>query len=645
MSLIKTYRYLRNFLLATPLLFAACASEEFDKDIADTDNIPIEGERISLRISRPGDIGVFRAPVGGQTGDGYVVGNQWSPMLSDVDYDYELQDLCIFIYQSEEKSPTSSPAGTLFTHSYYLTSDDFEKIDDKDRVNDVHNPGHLIDAYYTKTHIIIPMGEMRPNLQMAVVGNVGDITNDVTTLGQLRDYIAARSFNHEGDTRFVYADCSGSGDKANVGGGNYSKFAMGLFEEPRWLTTVEVEGHEDDPHVVSVTLERLAARIDFNLKKFPSEKAQKADPHAPIPYDVTAGGSGSALAKCWITHVRLVNEMQKPSFLIRRTAGDPTVSPNGLSVKYLGEETADYKGITQNYVLAPFTNNMSASTTDVYFGNSAIEKVCLDEFTEHERVISRVAYAPKSHNDYVGAASALAFYNPSDRPSDSYFIIGYTNENTLRPEDMTRQYTTGLLYRTIYEPATIYRLAADGNSLSEPETVSLATDVLSDGTVPEGGYKSSHYGKTFWMIERLVPNPTEADRVYFVADASGDQEGEGADEKAGTTTDEGKEKIKRAAELYIAAHSETGWTQPIEYVGGVAYNYYWIRHSNSQGTGHPFSPMEYSIVRNNIYSIGITSFSGPGAPSTDPSMDNPDRIQPITYVHKWHPYTVDEIPM
>lgn len=620
----------------TPLLFASCIADRFNNDIFAPDDTLGEGERITLRISRPGDIGTRKAPVGGQAGDGYLIGNQWSPVLSNIDYDYKLHDLCIFMYQSEEHSPISSPSGTTFLHSFYLTSDEFEI--GKDRENDVHNPGHLIDAFYAKSHIIIPIGEMRQNLQLAVVGNVGDITDEVTTLGQLRDYIATRSFTHEGDTHFVYADCAASDNKANVAGGEYSKFAMGLFEEPRWLTTSAVEGSEEEPHVVSITLERLAARIDFNINTFPSLLSQKADAFAPIPYEVKAQAGGETLAKTWITHCRLVNSMQQPSYAIRRTVDDPNAIPSQSPAVFLGIEK-ESSNISQNYVLAPYTRDISSYNPVALFGSSSLSEVTKVEFTDAERIVSRRAYAPH-YGEYKGTASALAF----DGSSPNYFIIGYTNENTLRPEDMIRNYTTGILYRSIFEPSTVYRLNDARDGLVE-ETLALTEDVLSDGTIPAGGIKSAHYGKTFWMMERLVPNPTEADRVYFIADADGDQEGEGADTKAGTTTEAGKAKIKKAAELYMADNNDTGWTQPLEYVGGVAYNYYWIRHSNSQGTGHPFSPMEYSIVRNNIYSVSITSFSGPGAPSTDPEMDNPDRIQPITYVHKWHPYTVEEVGM
>lgn len=619
--------------LATAVAMTGCLSQDYhiEGEISEAD-----GDVITLRINRPGDRQIMKAPAGGQHGDGFQNGNQWSDYLKNVDYDYNLEDICIFVYKSERSDAMNSSPYTDFLYKVYVKRDQMEIH--FDRENDTH-AGHPIDAHYITAKIGLDGFRKLGFHHIAVVGNVGDITEKVNNLGELRDYISTEaSFIRFGDTSFVYADCTGDASTHNVeaSGASYSKFAMGLYEEPTWVDN-KSNGSDNNPHIAIVTLERLAARIDLEINNFPSERSQREDAFAPIPYKVNVddNGTSTTLSKNWLTHVRMINAKQTPSYLIRRTADDPRTIATSAAVEYLGQEK-DNNNITTNYVLTPNT----ANPLTTYFGETSLHIANLQEFKEAERVVSRQAYTPYNggFNDQI---SALSFDGSSN---NNYFIVGYTEENTVPTDRMIRNYTTGLLFRSIYEPATVYRLNATNDGYVE-ETLALTEDVLSDGSTPAGGIKSEHYGKTFWMMERLVPNPTEADRVYFIADADGDQEGEGADTKAGTTTEAGKAKIKKAAELYMEAHNETGWTQPLEYVGGVAYNYYWIRHSNSQGTGHPFSPMEYSIVRNNIYSVSISSFTGPGAPSTDPTMDNPDRIQPITYVHKWHPYTVEEVGM
>lgn len=626
---------LKHIVLCSSLLtVVGCAdwfaSEDIFEPIPDT-----SGTIVSLRIQCPGDDHhASRAPQGGQYGDGFEEANQWSEKLKGVNYDYKIQDLCLFIVDtngiSVENYLNTCADDAPFFGAYYADNLELETTDD---ANDDHED-HPIDMRYVAKVNVGPLLIEPFFHRIIVVANVGNIIEDTNnpcnTVGKLRNLVAAKGYTRaEGNDGNIYINCEDDG-RITASANAPSHFAMGLYEEPSMIQ--KRKGTYEDPHIASVTLERLSARVDFILTAFPSERSQKADPFAPIPYDVKASKDGPALSRNWITHVRLVNAAEKPSYLLRRTASDAT----GSGMRILGFEKADANNITTNYVLDLYTANKTAIPND-YFGTTRLNDTYERDFNDGERVISRGAFK-STETGYSSAPSAFAYDDQST--SENYFIIGYPQENTLRPEDMNRQYTTGILYRSIYEPATFYRLDNSGTKLKEPDTVtSLTTDVLSDGSTPAGGIKSAHYGKTFWMMERLVPNPTEADRVYFVADDPGDQNGDGI------TTDAGKTKIMKAAQLYMADHNETGWTQPLEYVGGVAYNYYWIRHSNSQGTGHPFSPMEYSIVRNNIYSVSITSFSGPGAPSTDYSMDNPDRIQPITYVHKWHPYTVEEVGM
>lgn len=626
-------RYIKNKIFCASLLaIAGCADSSYTDIDHEVDSQ--QGTYVSLRLYRPGDENPSsRAPQGGVYGDGFEPANQWSPYLKGIDYDYRVQDLCLFLIDTNGRSVEDylndeESRNKQFFGAYYINESHLLKPTDE--YNDGHDEHPIDKRYVAKINVGEVMIEPLFH-RIIVVANVGDIASQCKTVGDLLTKVATHGHT-PGTDGSIYVNCESS-DYITASTNHPSHFAMGLYEEPSMI--MKHAGTKEDPHTATVTLERLSARVDFRLTQHPSERSQRKDAFAPIPYDVK-GSENTVLSRNWITHVRMVNAAVLPSYILRRSASNAA----GAGLHYLGFEQANSDNVTTNYILDPYTTNKATIPTE-YFGGTKLANAMARPFMPEERVVSREAYRPLM--DFcVGLQSAMQFDKESQY--DQYFIVGYPQENILKREQMTKEYATGLLYRTVYEPAMVWKLNDEKDGIVS-ETVELTRDVLSNGTVPEGGYKSSHYGKTFWMIERLVPNPTEADRVYFVADASGDQEGEGADEKAGTTTDEGKEKIKRAAELYIAAHSETGWTQPIEYVGGVAYNYYWIRHSNSQGTGHPFSPMEYSIVRNNIYSIGITSFSGPGAPSTDPSMDNPDRIQPITYVHKWHPYTVDEIPM
>lgn len=49
----------------------------------------------------------------------------------------------------------------------------------------------------------------------------------------------------------------------------------------------------------------------------------------------------------------------------------------------------------------------------------------------------------------------------------------------------------------------------------------------------------------------------------------------------------------------------------IEYTNGICYYTYWIKHNNDNSET-TYSPMEYAIVRNNIYQLKVTSIAGLG---------------------------------
>lgn len=657
-----TFRH--NFLLLAfaPLLWSCATDDVTAGDPEDkTEEVIEEGAFMTLQIERPGDARPFKSPHGGQYGDAVVSGNQWSPDLKDLTYDYALEDICIFLFDTNGQTVkeflntgSSSAAPVL---SKYITK---FVAPDPDAPNDFHDGTPYDKQYATATIALgsITTAQLR-NLKMVVVGNTGNITGECKTLGDLRDRIANTGYIGE-DRTHVAVICPGYGhnDGKVLATPDYPYyFTMGLYDEPSAWFFDGKKGDKDDPYVASVTLERISARIDFKLPdiragKGPTTLSQVKDPYAPIPYPVEVGGE--TLAKNWVTHIRLVNAVQKPSYYFRRTAANPTAASGEQDI--LGFETMNNQ-ISTNYIIDPLTADKAAAPSN-YYGTTALKDVKDIDFKPEERVISRRAFMSQDiqtdclpEDRGMENLTSMAFDHQSNNEleRENYYILGYPQENTLAPGQMTRDYTTGILVRSLYEPKKVWRLkgaVTDPNATIEAENPGLTDGLLSNCTTPDGKPVGEHLGCTFWMIEALVPNPTEADRAYFMAVTT---TGMSADEAkaalAAPTTEADKEKIMRAVEIFKSEHPESGWTDPVEYVGGVAYNYYWVRHSNSQGTGHPFNKMEYSIVRNNIYRIGITAFSGPGAPSTDPDLDNPDRILPVTYVHKWHRYEVEEVNM
>ena len=75
----------------------------------------------------------------------------------------------------------------------------------------------------------------------------------------------------------------------------------------------------------------------------------------------------------------------------------------------------------------------------------------------------------------------------------------------------------------------------------------------------------------------------------------------------------------------------------IKYTGGICYYTYWIRHADD-GNPNVISPMEYAIVRNNIYQLDVKSISGIGSVIPQDNVDLNIRV----FVCEWEPITTKE---
>jgi len=56
------------------------------------------------------------------------------------------------------------------------------------------------------------------------------------------------------------------------------------------------------------------------------------------------------------------------------------------------------------------------------------------------------------------------------------------------------------------------------------------------------------------------------------------------------------------------------------FLNGCCYYVYWIRHADGENT-NVISPMEYAIVRNNIYQLYVNSISQLGTPEPDSNVE------------------------
>ncbi len=307
---------------------------------------------------------------------------------------------------------------------------------------------------------------------------------------------------------------------------------------------------------------------------------ERQDGSEPFCYEVKPYIGSTGIDGCfYLTHVRPVNVMQSPSRLLKATASVPLA---GAVLNYYGRETLSAgTGLAENYVMEP--------TTWQKTGQNRTNAALLASWFGATAVANSRS-ADYFTETYATAGRTLRETEETGGTKVKSYIVGYAHENTMPEQLSVAEFVTGLALRGEYVPQTVYSDAV--------------------GTV-DAGYRR---GQTFW---RYLPMRQEAlgkDARYFSS--------------------------AEAAEAYRAAHPAEV-AQITQYDSGRCYYYIWIRHA---GNDRPdICPMEYGIVRNNIYRVGINSLIGPGASVPDPR--GPNVIRSIIYVKKWNVRQENDIYM
>ena len=300
-------------------------------------------------------------------------------------------------------------------------------------------------TYSFSIPIIASRDEINPLVfRFIVVANAGDLTATYHTVGALREGIPEKTWTEPTEenalpTRFVMCN------------ENDEYYASGT-------------GEEDDPVRLHVTVERLAARIDF----LPTGSEVTSD---GLRYSI--GTATDPLAYLYVDRLAIMNGCQKPSFFVKRVADDI----NGTNLVYLGDETPAPRGIATNFVIDPYsTQKTEANRTNTEFLTNL--------------------YGDSRIGNVATMLSSDASLMPTITNTNSTVILGYVNENTFAKESTFSEYATGVIFQCRYAPVAHYYTAYDADS-----------DVLTSGTYT--------LGSTFYMAEPNTSAIDETQRFYF----------------------------------------------------------------------------------------------------------------------------------
>ena len=548
---------------------------------------PGDGERpyVELRLAMLASPGTRANPTGGESGDGAEGGQ---------DYENAVSSAVAFFFRGSNgvNSPAGTPIEAVELFPQFVQSGGSQGAE----------PG--VDYTYTTMPKQVGLSDGR--YDVIVVANPGADPwwEDASrrTLGAVRDYICEKAWT--------------------VSGGVYSGFVMTSAAD---ASLTVASNPASSPATVTVGMERMAARIDY--------KTAGTYTCTEAPY------KGSTVE---IKGAAIVNGLTAGSYLLKRVADDA----DGTGAVVLGDETAGSDGKPANYVIDPWTAGKTGRDASFEIAGKA-------------GLPPSALYSTWFGNQYYDsgrAATALdlpATWDALTLPGTDiggWRRIGYTLENTTSASAAGWNYSTGVVFKAVFHP---YGLAnyADGStffSLGQGLYASVE-DIM-----------SAVYGAEFDKFDGMIDACQSWEDVKAFSEArliDDDHTGYKAyvDSRIAQAQPFGeavKESLKWGAYMlseygYSAVRGAGGnWVVTINqggiatrgrlrafdvhtYEGAICYYTWWVRHgndSNDDGKG----PMEYAIVRNNVYKLEVTDISALGG-----DVPGDETLMVNIYVRDW----------
>ena len=519
-------------------------------------------------------------PTGGEGGDGTEAGQ---------DYENEISNAVAFLYQDD--AGVNSSADPQVTPIYFST------------VNKV-----AVGEYSTNpVRITLPNGDYH----IIVVANPGSGQwwNSTTTLNAVRDYL-------------VYSPTSQSSQTSNPTAwteaeDGYSDFLMSSASDA--LFTLEYNP-QSDPLDVDVSVERMAARIDYQAE-------------GSFPCDDQTGSVE-------ILGAAIVNDYNAGSYLLKRVAEQV-----GTQVSYLGDEVAG-----QNYVIDPKTNGTKTSS-DYKAGTYYPDIIDhADDWAD-----------PNVWADYVKKGTPIIVGN------ETWNRIGYTMENTTPTTSDLASTNTGVVFKARFSPAT--NTVTGNYDYSRPATFfsyrgalyASMEDVMKSvyGTAFDDFDNKIAACKSWEDVKAFIAeNLNQLDPSGYDDYLSGLVEAGGTFSTDGLTWSEymlancGYSSTTSGNNVAVTLDQGSGVVTRVAlrpygvstYENATCYYTWWVKHSNDNDNSK-VGPMEYGIVRNNIYKLTVKSVAGLGGDVPGGTPENGDDIVIHVKVNDWMLLDEEEIIM
>lgn len=522
-------------------------------------------------------------PTGGEAGDGTEAGQE-----TDETNENEITSAVAFLYQ--DAAGVNGNASTPVTPVYFGTGTVHEDVNSS-------APTYTTDPQ----QVTLPNGDYH----ILVVANPGKDwwtnSTEPLDLGNVRNHIQVTTWTKTE--------------------GKFSNFLMSSASDGEEFTLASQP--ESAPLNIEVDVERMAARIDYQ---------------AEGSFDC-----GDKSGSVQILGAAIVNDYSYGSYLIKRVADDVT----GSNTVYLDDEVA---GQNYNYVLDPKTNS---TKLEDYYKSGTYYPVIID--TEGKWA------DPNVWDAFVQEGTPLTV------GGETWNRIGYTMENTT-PTTATKEATnTGVVFKAQFTPTpgTVtgnydydnhetffsYRSVLYA-SMEDVMKVFYGEEVFNSFDEKVGACTTWDDVQAFIddaNLNSLDPsgyykylNDKVAEKGTFPENANGLKWSEYMSAECGysSTTADNKTTVKldqnnKTTRVALRPYGVS------TYEDATCYYTWWVKHSNDTKTG----PMEYAIVRNNIYKLTVTSVAGLGGDVPGGTPESGDDIVIRVNVKDWTLLKSEEIIM
>lgn len=424
MTTLRLHIFRIALLLVTALAFTGCRDDARDDGQEPDPEWYGTSLQVTINVKGDGRTGGTRAagdnPTGGNDGDGHEVGNTNENVVNNV---------TLLLYQDADG--INSTANPTIRYAFYAPV----MHADKSNV-------YTSDVLHYKTTLA------GGGYHVIVLANAGDYTYlEGKTLAEVRDLQLKQTYKQTYDANGMPKDAGTAGH-----------FVMTSSDDV--MLNVNGAGGPNYINRLTAEVERLAARIDFSPGQLNTGAGAVPDlTHAVWTEgeDVTAEIEGVSTTKKLtgykyvvrtvtdgtpiatndrfiLTGVTPFNCLKSGTYCIKRVMN--TLGSGAKELKYLGDEQTDADGNGINYVVDPWTDQKSLDTPISGIGYR-------NPLTSPEELL------PEANRWPVKAPSALAPVDVNPKGLE-YYILDYTQENTLPPGHGKEHYATGLQFSGYY---------------------------------------------------------------------------------------------------------------------------------------------------------------------------------------------------